>query len=408
MKFTGSKLIYVLFLLLLGRVMLDLTGCTHDDVLLDEYIPSAEANETDLVSLKVTTPPTIDGNIDAKWDDAEVLKTRTVVPPQLGPDNVYQNFYGYPGKAFNVALRSMYDNDNVYFLVEWDDNTESLDRETWYFNPATKRWAQENRYPTFNASGQLIRQAFYEDKFAFLWNVNNSVADWNTKTCFASCHTGLGQAAGYARHYTNAAAERIDMWHWKRVREGFHETVDDQYQDNTQPNGRKSDPKTAGSGYADNKQTLNITGTTTAVSVPKYVIPGKTYYYWITKDEIDNGTAKTITAVDDQGVLTYNGGTIDPNADTQFQRDGSRSGAKGIPSVFIAKTLGNGGDITGKFKYTGSGWVMEIQRKLKTTDTENVDVDFSSLADQYFGIAVFENAAIAHAIKGNLVLKFKK
>jgi hypothetical protein len=30
------------------------------------------------------------------------------------------------------------------------------------------------------------------------------------------------------------------------------------------------------------------------------------------------------------------------------------------------------------------------------------------LTDQYFGFAVFENAQIAHSIKPNLVLKFRK
>ncbi len=65
------------------------------------------------------------------------------------------------------------------------------------------------------------------------------------------------------------------------------------------------------------------------------------------------------------------------------------------------------GDIICKPSYTGTGWILEIKRALKTRDTVN-DVDFSSLDDQYFGFAVFENAQIAHSIKANLVLKFKK
>lgn len=407
MRISRQKLVFVLFVMLFARLTFDFYGCTHEDVDIEEYLPDATANETELVSIKVTTPPVIDGIVDAAWEDAKPLESRAVVPT-LGPEKNKENFYGYHGKAHNFSLRSMYDNENVYFLAQWDDNTESLDRETWYFNPVTKRWAQENRYPTFNGESVMTRDGFYEDKFAFLWNVNNSVPDWNTKTCFASCHTGIGQASGYARHYTNGPNERIDMWHWKRVREGAFGTFDDQYQDNTQPNGRKSDPKVAGTGYFDNKQTLTITGTSTTVSVPKYVVPGRTYYYWITQDEINNGTAKVITAVDDQGVLTYDGGAIDPNTDAQFQREGARVGAKGIPSIFNSRVQGNEGDITAKFTFTGNKWILEVQRKLKTADTENVDVDFSSLGDQYFGVAVFDNAAIAHAIKNNLVLKFKK
>jgi hypothetical protein len=50
---------------------------------------------------------------------------------------------------------------------------------------------------------------------------------------------------------------------------------------------------------------------------------------------------------------------------------------------------------------------MEFKRKLKTDDAA-YDVDFSSLEDQYFGFAIFENAQIAHSIKANLILKFQK
>jgi hypothetical protein len=401
------QIIFLLSFLVVGRIMLDLTGCTHDDQILDEFVTGAPSfSETELVSVFTNTPPTIDGVIESMWDNAFPLKSRAVVP-KIGNETVKETFYGYWGRAYNFSMRSMYDANNIYFLVEWDDNTESFDRETWYFNPTTKRWAQESRYPTFNGSGVMIRDGFYEDKIAFLWNVDNSVANWNSTTCYASCHTGLSAGDGIARHYTNGPNERIDMWHWKSVREGFYGTIDDQFQDNTQPNGRKTDPKTSGGDFV-NRKTLTITGSETSVNVPKYVIPNRTYYYWITQEEIDNGTAKEITAVDSEGVLTYAGGTIDPNTDTDFLRDGARSGPKGIPSVHIGKKTGNNGDITGKFKFTGSGWVLEIQRKLNTGDTDKVDINFADLSDQYFGVGVFDNAAVAHAIKANLLLKFKK
>jgi hypothetical protein len=377
-------------------------GCTHDDQDLDEFIPEVTINDKELVSKKVTTPPAIDGEIDAIWDNAKKL-TGTAVVPDPGQDV----FKGYVGDSYNFTMRSLYDAENIYLLVEWNDKDLSQDRETWYFDPETKRWAQEDRYPVFNAGGQMTRQAFYEDKLAILWNVNNTVADWDKTTCYVSCHTGLSAAEGKARHYTNGAAEKIDMWHWKSVREGVWGVMDDQYQDNTTPNGRKSDPKDGGS-YTDNIQTLTITGTSESVKVPKYFIPGREYYFWITKTEIDNGTAKLITAVDANGRLTYDGGLVDPDTDKGFQRDGSISGPKGIPSITTAKVTGNRGDITANFQYTGSGWVLEIQRKLRTADTESVDVDFSSLADQYFGIGIMDNAAIAHAIKANLLLKFEK
>jgi len=69
---------------------------------------------------------------------------------------------------------------------------------------------------------------------------------------------------------------------------------------------------------------------------------------------------------------------------------------------------GNRADITAKSIHTGAGWVIESKRALKTADTENHDVDFSSLKDQPFGIATFERADIAHGLKPGLLLKFQQ
>lgn len=69
---------------------------------------------------------------------------------------------------------------------------------------------------------------------------------------------------------------------------------------------------------------------------------------------------------------------------------------------------GSRGDITAIGVYTGSSWILEFKRKLSTGDTTGADVDFSSLADFPFGIATFNNAAIAHATKAFLTLKFEQ
>jgi len=110
------------------------------------------------------------------------------------------------------------------------------------------------------------------------------------------------------------------------------------------------------------------------------------------------------------GVLTLSDATtIDPSVGTDFQRVGAGLGAKSIPGLYLNDVgyTSSRGDIICKANYTGTGWVLEIKRALKTADNVN-DIDFSSLADQYFGFAIFENAQIAHSIKTGLLLKFKK
>jgi Ethylbenzene dehydrogenase len=364
--------------------------------------PAPANSATDLVSVITATPPAIDGVVDAMWANSSTLEFSTAVPDVSG-----DVFRGYTGNIIpSVKMRSAYDASNIYFLVEWADPTQSLKRGPWYFDPVTKRWAQESG--TYGFASSPYRPPFYEDKLALLWNINNSVSGWNSATCYKSCHTDLPAADGSSRHYTNYPTEKIDMWHWKSVRGGVNAgtQVHDQYQDNTYPNGRKSDPGV--DVYQNNTQNLVIT-----VAVPKYVIPGRNDYGWIYNAEFTAGTAKQITAVDANGVLTLSDATtLDPNVGTDYQRIGSYGsgvvGPKVIPGITLnAAYTGSMGDIACKTTYTGTGWIMEFKRALNTGDAV-YDVDFSSLADQYFGFAIFENAQIAHSIKPNLVLKFKK
>lgn len=390
----------LVFSLLVGLVFI-LTYCRQDDQIIGGDEPTLGANV--LLAQKVTTAPTIDGTIDGIWEGSAKLEFETVIPDPTG-----DLFRGYVGNIIPfVRLRAAYDAENIYFLAEWDDPTESLVREPWYFDSAAKLWKKESGAPTFTTP---TRPAFYEDKIAMLWNIGNSVSGWNSATCYKSCHTDLSSADGFARHHTNNPAERIDMWHWKSVRGGQNfGQFDDQYQDNTYPNGRKSDAGTGG--YSNNTQKLVITGSSPAVTVdvPKYVIPNKTRYNWILGSEISDGTAKLITAVDANGVLTLSDGTtIDPAADVAFQREGAGVGAKAIPYIYMSAFEGSRGNVTCKGVFTGTGWILEFKRALETGDTEKKDVDFSALDDQYFGFAIFENAQIAHGIKPNLLLKFQK
>jgi len=379
-------------------------SCTKNDQVLNT--PKPINSSTDLVSVKTTSAPTLDGIVDAMWVNSPVLEFSTAVPEVTG-----DVFRGYTGNIIpSVKMRSAYDDNNIYFLIEWADPTQSLKRQPWYFNPTTKRWAQE--LGTFDFTASPYRPPFYEDKMAMLWNINNSVNGWNSGTCYKSCHTGLPSGDGYSRHYTNYSSEKIDMWHWKSVRGGVNAgyQIHDQVQNNSYPNGRTSDPGV--DVYQNNSQNLVITGSSPAitVAVPKYVNPSKSDYGWIMNTEVTAGTAKLVTAVDANGVLTLsNATTIDPNVGTDYQRIGSGVGPKAIPGITLNDSYtGSMGDISCKAVYiAGSGWTIEFKRALKTSDTVN-DIDFSSLADQYFGFAVFENAQIAHSIKPNLVLKFKK
>ncbi len=408
---------------------------------------STTANSSELLAIKTTAAPTIDGTIDAIWDKATKIEFAPVVPD---PGNAL--FAGYIGDKIPVSLKAMYDAEYVYFLAEYADKDQSQKVAPWYFNPTTKLWAKEGSSRTFDANGVLTREGYGEDKIAMLWDIDNSTPKFTTQTCYASCHVFTpymdysttpavyksNSASG--NHYTNGTSEKIDMW-WMQPSKGLsYGKMDDNYQDwaggpaitnltGGNANGRHVDDVAVTStsttwpnrpaysadatqGSFANTQNLKLDGTGATVAVPLYVIPNSTSNYINIADTTTGGAAKKVTAVSSTGVLTYSGGTIDPNTGTDYQRLGtaatSEIGAKCFPSVIVSPVKNGRADIDCVTTYTGSGYIVEYKRKLKTGDVLKQDIDFSSLQDQPFGFAVWNRSNYQHAIQPGLILKFQK
>ena len=421
-------------------------SCTKNDQVISSATSSD--NSTTLISLKTTTAPTIDGVIDPIWDKATKLNFVPTVPD---PGNGL--FTGYIGETYPATLRSMYDDQYIYFLAEWGDADKSVYVSTWYFDPNKKRWTQEPSSRTYDANGVLTRDGFGEDKFAMLWNIDFSTPKFISQTCYATCHVFtpyldysvnpavMKSNSSSGNHYTNGASEKIDMWWGHLSRDVIFNQIDDDYQDwaggpgvtnlvGGSGNGRHVDDLIVSGasttwpnaptyttalpqGASNNRQNLKLNGTGGTVTVPLWVIPDATnYYYILATDTLAGGKAVKITGVDSSGVLTYADGTIDPNAGTDYQRTGDAvtggDGAKCFPS-YIASPLINGrADITGTAVYTGTGWIVEYKRLLKTADVLKQDVDFTSLQDQQFGFAIWNKSNNQHGIQPNLTLTFKK
>jgi hypothetical protein len=248
-------------------------------------------------------------------------------------------------------------------------------------------------------------------------------------------------------HFTNGPQEKADLWHIHLMQDQAYGFADDDYIDyaggQLNANGRHSDgaavtSTTAGiptystvPGSVTNTQTLKITGTSTSVTVPAWVVKGQTNGYVLLTTSITAGQAVAtlpgvtaadgttaallVTAVDANGVLTLSDASkIDPTAgtgyNTVFDANGNITsvGANASPGLIMQKYQGSRSDIAFKAVYTGSGWIMELKRALKTGDTLLQDVDFSPLTDVNFGIAVFNKANTAHAIMPGLALHFQK
>ncbi len=399
-----KRINYLLVILFVAGMF---TACTED-------LPDAGSSTTDLLVKKFDAAPAMDGSVEDMWEGAQKLIGSTKVP-DLSARGTYLNsdgegteeslglFEPYSGEEYDFTMRAGYYDDEIYFLLEWDDEEDSKDRQSWYFDTDDMLWKGEHKYANH------ADDKFYEDKFAFLFPIGD-VEGFEAGTCYATCHTSTPVAAAkdkHTRHYLNNEGEKVDMWHWKRVRGTYRGQVDDQkmlYADaakGSSANGRTGDA-TGSSGYSNNSQTLAITGSDVEVSVPLYIFPNESDYYWISQDDIDNGNAKMITAVDENGVLTYEGGTINP-ADGGYEQG---SGLKRFPSVTTKPfTLGRG-DISISANFTGSGWVCEFTRKMNTGDEDDVVFDVNQ--ELPFGFAIFNNAAIAHGVKAGLTLKFEE
>ena len=163
--------------------------------------------------------------------------------------------------------------------------------------------------------------------------------------------------------------------------------MDDQYTNWTSTagsGGRHSDPGV--NSYVNNKQTID------GKTLPLYVLDNPSGpYFWISPDDISSGAAVTVTDVDDDGNLSLsNGGTVS-SSDANYQRGGDFR----PPSVYTRIPDGDRADIIAKAVYGGGFWTVEIQRSLITGS--DLDVQFDDMAKDYaFGVAVFDNAAIAH------------
>lgn len=405
-----------------------------------QVVAPSNLSTNELLSYKTGTAPTLDGVVDPIWDNATKLNVLPTVPD---PGNGL--FAGYQGTQYPATIRSMYDDKYIYFLAEWNDPS-NYQVQPWYFNPTTKLWAQRPNARNYDVNGNLVKEGMGQDQFAMLWNIDNSTPKFVTQTCYASCHifnayrnfAGVMVPNKSGNHYTNGANEKIDMWWCHLNKDLVTNQMDDQYQDwaggpsvtdtvGGAGNGRHADdliPPTpfttsyvntntnVNNGAFNNSQSLKLDGTGASVNVPKWIVPNATgQLYYLATDTLAGGKALKVTGVSSTGVLTYVGGTLDPNGAAEYLDNsgtGTTIGTKCIPSFISAPLSGGRADISATGKYTGTGWILEFKRALKTGDVLKQDIDFSSLTDQPFGMAIFNTSNYQHGIQPNLLLKFQK
>ncbi|SNQ61333.1 ethylbenzene dehydrogenase-related protein [Candidatus Methanoperedens nitratireducens] len=304
-----------------------------------------------LTSVKVTIAPVIDGTPEAVWDQASAMTVNVAGGANTG--------------SHTVTLKSVYTDDSVYFLAQWNDPTESLRRMPWQ-KQANGSW-NVLQTPDAKEGGE---NTYYEDKFAQIWNIN--MPSFDAQGCIATCHVGENSdVKDYGNKYAPNPGETGDIWHMKIVRTNPTGYIDDQFLDSTRYNktsapeaGRHSDP-----GVVPYYNNINA-----ARNAPNYTSPtqpaqiNKTY--WIFDDQKQ------------------------PFNDTYRANDE-------IAAIIARPPTGDRADIQGKAVYTDGKWTMEYGRKL-TTGSQN-DVQFSDMKKEYsFGTAIFDNAQVRHSYESGV------
>jgi hypothetical protein len=316
---------------------------------------------TTLVAPKVAAGPVLTrGAADPAWAGATPITVRLV-----GGAN-----FGGTGST-TATLRAVYTADTLYMLIQYDDPTDSVRRFPWQKQQdgSWKRLVDPD-----NKGGD--DNVYYEDKWAFLWPINNSVKGFEQTGCAVACHLGEGKPFG--NKYTAIPGEIMDMWHMKGMRTAPVGLVDDQYCDDTRydakksPNaGRKGDP--GGPEYSDipaangRPQFMNRDG--------RAGNRGGTYY--VVK------------------------GTEVPFDDSKFQPGDEIASHFSHPMKGVDRS-----DISVANAWVDGKHTSVMSRKLVTGS--KFDVQFSDLNARYpFGFAAFDNAQVRHAMHFEaLFLKF--
>ncbi len=367
-----KKITFVLSLIVLASLVLSACGAptaapTAAPVVTEAPVatePAWVAPDGAFVASYVDAAPTLDGVADeAFWADAEA----TVIDVDGG----FGNF------ETKVNLKAVYTADSVYFLMTYEDPTESFFRSPWQ-KQEDGTWIQIKDPADKGGDNNTV----YEDKMAFIWDINNSIDKFETKGCYTACHDGENpELKPYGNKYTAGEGQLGDIWHWKSIRN--LNQLDDQYLDWTVFNadtakeaGRKSDPKESG-GYVDNFASMPDPADATK-TVPNKTIPG------YTSPSIDMTTGAPGYILDSEKVAL-----------TQEDLDAMPVGSY-IPAIVKSTIVGDRGNISAGWVWADGTWTIEFGRLLNTNS--EFDVQFTDLTAQYyFGVAVFENAQVRHA-----------
>jgi hypothetical protein len=317
-----------------------------------------------LVAAKVATAP----NPTALAADPAWAAAPSLMVPLSGGAN-----FGGKGET-SARLKAVYSGDTLYMLVQYADPTHSVRRGP-FQKQADGSWIKLKDPADKGGDDNM----YYEDKWAVIWNIGNSIKGFDEQGCAVLCHEGQGKP--YGNKYTPGEGQLGDIWHMKGSRTAPNGLVDDQYVDHT-----RYDPKTT-----PNAGRKNEPGAPNGDYTPLQLVNGKPQF--MARD------ARPANA----------GGTyyIKRGEEVAFDDSKFKAGDE-VASYIINVLTGDRGDVRVAHSWSNGMYTSVVSRKLVTGS--KFDVQFADLSARYgFGFAAFDNAQVRHATGDDaLFLVFKR
>ncbi|MGI9046124.1 MAG: ethylbenzene dehydrogenase-related protein [Burkholderiales bacterium] len=315
--------------------------------------------------------PKIDGELDdTAWQHIEPVELHTTRGTNL------------PGGEVAVRVRGVHDGEQVAMLFEWRDSTRSQKHVPLIKTPEGWKLLQTK----FDIQDE---DEYYEDKFAVMFSLNPEVAGGGSSHLGPKPLADKPGAPGKRGLHFTSDGSYVDVWHWKSVRTGPLNQVDDNYFGPPMPvpdkpgarytGGYTQDPKTGG-GFEQNYKKLEGT---------PYVEPK-----WLPRDfpqlAARMGTIDLDPNVGDSGQWWM---MIRDTVPYSKELDDYAVGTV-LPSIVIDKPFtGDRGDVTAVASWKGGWWRLETVRKIGAGSKFDVALDNGT----FMWVSVFDHTQTRHS-----------
>jgi hypothetical protein len=286
--------------------------------------------------------------------------------------------HGLDGGEVTVHIKALHDGRRAWLLFRWPDATRSQKHL-----PLVKTEAGWKVMQTQLAVNDETQ--FYEDKFAVMLTRTPVVGGDTVQLGERPLAGKPGPAHGMGLHATSDGSI-ADVWHWKSVRSGSINQIDDNYfgppmeaQKGRYTGGYTQDPRTGG-GFEMNYTTLTDGATVQLKYLPKDLSAVQARLKTFNPDP----------TVSDEGEFAMRLADLEPYS---AAADARIPVGTVLPSVVSDRPFeGDRGDVAAHAKWKDGWWTLETSRLLDTGSKYDQPI----AQGVYLWVSVFDHSQVRH------------